>query len=56
VPVAYVPSSVPTIVSVFLATLDWRAVLLAALNIALSIAIYAPFVRLYDRAEMARAT
>lgn len=56
VPIAYVPSSVPTIVSVFLATLDWRAVLLAAINIALSIAIYAPFVRLYDRAEMARGS
>jgi PTS system cellobiose-specific IIC component len=55
VPISYVPSSVPTIVSVFLSTLDWRAVILAVLNISLSIAIYAPFVRLYDRAELARS-
>jgi PTS system cellobiose-specific IIC component len=45
----YVPSSVPTLVSTYLATVDLRAVALAAVNIALATAIYFPFVRAYER-------
>jgi len=53
-PAYYIPSSVPTVISVFLATLDWRAVVLVAINIGLAMAIYYPFVRIYERAEFAR--
>jgi cellobiose PTS system EIIC component len=45
----YVPSSVPTFVSTYLATQDLRAIALAALNIALATAMYYPFVRAYER-------
>jgi cellobiose PTS system EIIC component len=45
----YVPSSVPTLVSTYLATQDVRAVALVALNIALATLIYFPFVRAYER-------
>jgi PTS system cellobiose-specific IIC component len=53
-PAFYVPSSVPTLISVVLATFDWRAVILALANIALAVLIYAPFVRIYERAELAK--
>ena len=45
----YVPSSVPTFVSTYLATQDVRAIALAALNIAIATVIYYPFVRAYER-------
>jgi cellobiose-specific phosphotransferase system component IIC len=45
----YVPSSVPTFVSTYVATQDLRAVALAAFNIVLATAIYYPFVRAYER-------
>ena len=45
----YIPSSVPTFVSTYLATQDVRAIALAALNIALATLIYYPFVRAYER-------
>jgi cellobiose PTS system EIIC component len=45
----YVPSSVPTFVSTYLATQDLRAVALAAFNIALATVIWYPFVRAYER-------
>jgi cellobiose PTS system EIIC component len=45
----YVPSSVPTFVSTYLATQDLRAVALAVLNVALATAIWYPFVRAYER-------
>ncbi|HZO93365.1 MAG TPA: PTS transporter subunit EIIC [Candidatus Baltobacteraceae bacterium] len=54
-PLFYVPSSVPVFLNVFLATLDWRAVVLAAVNVALGLALWLPFVRIYERAETARA-
>jgi PTS system cellobiose-specific IIC component len=54
-PIFYVPSSIPTLVSVFLATLDWRACVLAAVNVAVAAAIWLPFVRVYERLEAARA-
>jgi PTS system cellobiose-specific IIC component len=45
----YVPSSVPTFISTYVATQDLRAVGLAALNIVLATAMYYPFVRAYER-------
>jgi cellobiose-specific phosphotransferase system component IIC len=44
----YVPSSIPTLASTYVATLDPRAVLLALANIAIATAIYFPFVRIYE--------
>lgn len=54
-PVYYVPSSVPVFANVFIATLDWRAVVLVVVNLAIAGAIWYPFVRLYERSEIARA-
>jgi lactose/cellobiose-specific phosphotransferase system IIC component len=45
----YVPSSIPTVVATYLATLDVRAIALAAINIAVATVIYLPFVRAYER-------
>ncbi len=45
----YVPSSVPTFVSTYLATQDVRAIGLAAFNVVLATLIYYPFVRAYER-------
>ena len=45
----YVPSSVPTLVSTVLATLDPRSIVLVLLNIVIAAAIYWPFVRAYER-------
>jgi len=53
-PAFYVPSSIPTPISVVLATFDWRALVLAVVNIGLATAIYAPFVRIFERAELAK--
>ena len=53
-PLFYVPSTLPAFVNVFLATLDWRACILIAVNIVLAGAIWLPFVRVYERAEAAR--
>lgn len=48
-PAFYVPSSVPTFASTYLATLDIRAIALAAMNITVAGLIYLPFVRAYER-------
>ena len=53
-PLFYVPSTMPAFVNVFLATLDWRACVLVAVNLLLAGAIWLPFVRVYERAEAAR--
>ncbi len=45
----YVPSSVPTLISTYVATQDVRAIALACLNIVLAAFIYYPFVRAYER-------
>jgi PTS system cellobiose-specific IIC component len=45
----YVPSSVPTLVSTYLATQDLRAIALVLLNIAIATGIYYPFFRAYER-------
>jgi PTS system cellobiose-specific IIC component len=44
----YVPSSVPTLISTYVATQDARAVALAVVNIMLAALIYYPFVRAYE--------
>lgn len=54
-PAYYVPSTVPLPLGVFLATKDWRSIVLVTLNIALALGIYAPFVAAYERQERARA-
>jgi len=51
-PAFYYPSSIPSLLSTYLATLDWRAVILVTVNIAIAGAIYFPFVRAYERHEM----
>ncbi len=45
----YIPSSVPTFVSTYLATQDLRAIALVAFNVALATLIWYPFVRAYER-------
>jgi cellobiose-specific phosphotransferase system component IIC len=47
-PAFYVPSSIPTVVSTYIATLDPRAVILALVNIAIAAVVYFPFVRVYE--------
>jgi cellobiose PTS system EIIC component len=54
-PLFYVPATVPVFVNAFLATLDWRACVLVALNLLIAGAIWFPFVRVYERAEALRA-
>ena len=54
-PIIYVPSMVPSLLNAFLATLDWRACVLVAANLAIASAIWLPFVRVYERTEAARA-
>ncbi|GAC1399969.1 MAG: PTS cellobiose transporter subunit IIC [Vulcanimicrobiaceae bacterium] len=50
-PAYYIPSTVPLPLGAFLATKDWRSVLLMIVNIAIGLAIYAPFVAAYERHE-----
>ncbi len=52
-PAFYIPSSVPAFLSVYLATLDWRAVALICLNLLVATLIYIPFVRAYERNQRA---
>ena len=44
----YVPSSIPTLISTYVATFDARAILLVLLNLVLATVIYLPFVRAYE--------
>jgi len=44
----YVPSSIPTLISTYLATFDLRAIALALVNIAIATIVYVPFVRAYE--------
>ena len=48
-PAFYVPSSIPTLVSTYVATQDVRAVALVLVNIAIATVVYYPFVRAYER-------
>jgi PTS system cellobiose-specific IIC component len=54
-PAFYIPSSVPTLISTYVATQDFRAIALAAFNIALATLIWYPFVRAYERHLLAPA-
>lgn len=54
-PLFYTPALVPAFANVFVATLDWRACVLVAVNLLAAGAIWLPFVRVYERAESARA-
>jgi len=51
----YIPAAVPSPLAVYLATLDWRAVVLVLVNIALATLLYLPFVRAYEQHELATA-
>jgi PTS system cellobiose-specific IIC component len=53
-PIYYVPSTLPPLVNVFLATFDLRACVLQAANIGLAAVIWLPFVRIYERAQASR--
>jgi cellobiose PTS system EIIC component len=53
-PLFYIPSTLPAFVNAVAATLDWRAAVLVAVNLALAAAVWLPFVRVYERAEAAR--
>ena len=48
-PAFYMPSSIPSFISTFSATLDWRAPVLMAINIAIAAVIYWPFFKAYER-------
>jgi PTS system cellobiose-specific IIC component len=54
-PIYYLPSTIPIFVNVFATTLDWRAIPLLLVNIVIAGAIYWPFLRLYERIELAKA-
>jgi len=53
-PAYYIPSSVPLPLGAFLATKDWRSIVLVAVNLTLATAVYAPFVAVYERHERER--
>jgi PTS system cellobiose-specific IIC component len=55
-PAYWIPYTVPLPINVFFATRDWRAVALMIVDIALALAIYAPFVAAYERQQLARAS
>jgi PTS system cellobiose-specific IIC component len=54
-PVYYMPSTIPIFVNTFLATLDWRSIVLVLVNVLVAGAIYLPFVRMYERIELKKA-
>jgi len=53
-PAYYVPYAIPLPISAFLATKDWRSIVLVAVNLIVGLAIYAPFVAAYERHEVQR--
>ena len=53
-PIYYLPSTLPLFANVFLTTLDWRSVVLLLVNLIVAGAIYLPFVRMYERMELAK--
>jgi PTS system cellobiose-specific IIC component len=50
-PIYYMPSTVPIFVNTFLCTLDWRSLVLTAVNLLIAGVIYLPFVSMYERIE-----
>ena len=55
-PIYYLPSTIPIFVNVFATTLDWRSIPLLLVNILIAGAIYWPFLRIYERMELAKDT
>lgn len=55
-PAYYIPSTIPLPLGAFFATRDWRAIVLMLSNVTLGLAMYAPFVRAFERQELARET
>ncbi len=53
-PAYYIPSTVPLPIGVFLATKDWRSIVLILLDVVVAAGIYAPFVRAYELQERQR--
>jgi len=53
-PAYYIPSTIPLPFGAFLATKDWRSIVLMFVNLGLAAAIYAPFVAVYERHERER--
>ena len=53
-PAYYIPSTIPIPVGAFLATRDWRGVVLMLVNIGIALVIYLPFVNAYERTERLR--
>jgi len=53
-PVFFIPATFPAFMNAFLTTLDWRACVLVAINLVVAGAIWLPFLRVYERAELAR--
>ncbi|HYW53456.1 MAG TPA: PTS transporter subunit EIIC [Dongiaceae bacterium] len=53
-PVFFIPATLPAFMNAFLTTLDWRACVLVAVNLVVAGAIWLPFLRVYERAELAR--
>ncbi|HEY6235282.1 MAG TPA: PTS transporter subunit EIIC [Candidatus Elarobacter sp.] len=53
-PVLFIPATFPAFMNAFLTTLDWRACVLVAVNLVVAGAIWLPFLRVYERAELAR--
>lgn len=53
-PAFFVPATLPAFMNAFLTTLDWRACVLVAVNLVVAGAIWLPFLRVYERAELAR--
>ncbi len=53
-PAYWIPSTVPLPINVFLATKDWRSIVLVIVDLVLALAIYAPFVAAYERQQLAR--
>jgi PTS system cellobiose-specific IIC component len=51
-PIYYMPSTVPIFLNTFLASLDWRSLVLVAVNLIIAGIIYLPFVNVYERIEL----
>jgi PTS system cellobiose-specific IIC component len=51
-PIYYMPSTVPVFLNTFLCTLDWRSIVLTAVNLLIAGVIYLPFVSMYERIEL----
>jgi PTS system cellobiose-specific IIC component len=53
-PAYYIPSALPTPLAAFLATKDWRSIVLVFAEVGLGCLIYLPFVNAYEKQERSR--